>query len=444
MKALAKRVLKQLIPPQTLNAARDAVRVRALYQSYEQVLPRLPQASTGPLPPAAVLIVPSDPGLIIGSKGDDAMVSVVIEQARARDPGCAIGIVCNAAPLPPRLAALDACPEPVWPGADFDGFVQAVACYDTVIVIGADVMDGHFSAAAALRYWMFADLAARLGRRSVVLGCSFKDDPAPALRPLLDRLHPAVDICLRDGISFDHFSRFSQARGRLVADSAFLLGPSFTAPDLPAVQAWAERQRAQGRILCAINLHPMLYERDVARQAACLVESAAIALRNAAARHPVSFLLLPHDFRGPLRSDDDILGPLHVRLQAELGDRLFYARQNCTAAEVKVLAAFCDQLVTARMHLGVGALSMGVPIACVTFQEKFKGLLRHFELPSNLVISPEEALDPARLTALIGAALSGAAANKLSVQANLPKVRALAAENFRILGPACEASSRPR
>jgi polysaccharide pyruvyl transferase WcaK-like protein len=428
-----KHLLKAAVPRPMIRGLRTTLGITSQYFYRWQALRHLPWFAPTHGVPTSVLIIPSDPFSIVSSKGDDAMVTVVVEQVRTYNPDCRIGIVTFGPELPQKVKDWGLIPEPIWAGYSLDAFIAALARYEAVFVIGADVMDGHYSLADAVRYWSLADIAARCGRRSTVLGFSFKSSPPPAFKPVLDRIDRAVDICVRDEVSLTYFQEFTHAKARLVADIAFLLAPQSDSPDYNSIKRWTEDQRSKGRIICGINLHPMIYEEDVAAQSARLIRSAETALLDTAQHHAVSFLLIPHDFRGPLRGDDTILEPLYGLVRPVLGERVTYAQTACSAAQAKAIAKLADQLVTARMHLGIGALSLGVPIAGVTFQEKFKGLLGHFGIQSSLIISPEDALLPVRLAQLIKDSISTYKVNSSHVRRNLPKVMEMARSNFRSL-----------
>ncbi|MDP3405214.1 MAG: polysaccharide pyruvyl transferase family protein [Brevundimonas sp.] len=402
----------------------------SLWRSAAKAIDALPPRPRGPL--AKVLIVASDPGAVVGSRGDDAMFSAVIQEVRRRNPEAEIGIVCVSEPLPPILVSMNVKAEPVWNGHGYGGFRARLEYYDSLIMIGADVMDGHYSGPNALRQWAFSDLAARRGLRALVLGCSFSDELAPEVIEAVGVISPRLRVYARDRMSKEKFDLVGAHAAELVADSAFLLPPSPTAPDYAAVDAWTTDQRAEGRFVCALNVHPMIHKNNDMAEVEALNQRLKAILPALSQRYPVSFLLVPHDFRDGGLGDNVALSPLYDLLKPILGDRVAFAPTPARASELKALVACADMLVTGRMHLGVGALSMGTPMWGLSYQDKFIGLFEHFGLPDQR-ITPEQAKDAAALEAFFVDAFDNLGAVRDRVRAALPNVKALAALNFELL-----------
>jgi polysaccharide pyruvyl transferase WcaK-like protein len=196
-----------------------------------------------------------------------------------------------------------------------------------------------------------------------------------------------------------------------------------------AVLPWIEGRRAAGDRVLAVNLHPALFAVDQRVEVDALIDSVAGVLARLSAARPVSWLLLPHDFRGE-RGDNACLGPLAQRLSARLGPRLLHAAGPWSAAELKAIAGATDAVFTGRMHLAIAALGQGVPVAALTYQGKFHGLWRHFDLPTDLLLAPADALDPMRLEAVLSQLLDDIETLGRQVRSHLPQVRAAAAANL--------------
>jgi colanic acid/amylovoran biosynthesis protein len=402
----------------------------SLWHSAARAIDALPPRRPGQV--AKVLIVASDPGAVVGSRGDDAMFSAAIQEVRRRNPDAEIGIVCASEPLPSILVSMNVKAEPVWNGHGYGAFRALLEQYDSLIMVGADVMDGHYSGPNALRQWAFSDLAARRGLRAFVLGCSFADELAPEVIEAVDMISPRLRVYARDRMSKEKFDLVGAHAAELVADSAFLLPPSPTASDHPAVDAWTTAQRAEGRFVCALNVHPMIHKNNDMAEVEALNQRLKVILPALAERYPVSFLLVPHDFRDGGLGDNAALSPLYDLLKPILGDRVAFAPTPARASELKALVACADMLVTGRMHLGVGALSMGTPMWGLSYQDKFIGLFEHFSLPDQR-ITPEQAKDAAALEAFFADAFDNREAVRDQVRAALPSVKALAALNFATL-----------
>ncbi|TLN28532.1 glycosyl transferase family 1, partial [bacterium] len=101
------------------------------------------------------------------------------------------------------------------------------------------------------------------------------------------------------------------------------------------------------------------------------------------------------------------------------------------AAEIKAICGQLDLALSGRMHMAIACLGQGTPVACITYQGKFEGLYRHFEL-DGLTIDPVTATQPGRLAAFFLPVIDRREAIRRQIQSQLPKVRVLAAENFRL------------
>ena len=233
-----------------------------------------------------------------------------------------------------------------------------------------------------------------------VLGFSFNDNPNRHLRPVFDGLSPSISINVRDETSLRRFQAFSTAPARLVADAAFMLEPDASTESVKSAQDWAAQRRAAGDVVLGFNLHPMLIKGATKQHVHQLVTIAVSALEGLAEKRSVSLLLIPHDYRGAT-GDSMCLTPIHQALEQKLGERLMLLFGRHTAAELKAVAGATDGVVTGRMHLAIATLGMGRPVAALTYQDKFQGLLVHFQLPQRFLLAHRALLEPGRLESMM-------------------------------------------
>lgn len=390
-------------------------------------------ANDAAAPGAHLLVLPCDPWTLVGSKGDEAMLRAVVERLRVANGALRVSVVTatpEAADAATRLGfqAVDAWREP-WRLMDT---VERLAALQpsAVVVIGADVMDGYYSPMTSLRLLATADLLVRRGVAGTILGFSFNRQPYRQLRHAFDQIDARLLVNVRDGVSLDRFRRFSSAPAELVADSAFMLQPDHASECVRRTASWVESRRAAGDTVIAFNLHPMLIRRASDADISALVASAREALHGLAARHRVSIVLLSHDYRGR-DGDDTCLEPLHDALAGTMGDRLYYPRTRMSAAELKAISGQVDGVVTGRMHLAIASLGMGVPVAALTYQDKFQGLFSHFGLPDTFLMKPDEAMRATRLAAVLDRFVSELPQLRDQVHAALPRVKEASCRNLR-------------
>lgn len=378
-----------------------------------------------------LLIFPSDPWTLIGAVGDDAMISATIGFIRARNPDAQVRVATASDHAEAMCRTKGWEPIRLW--REPFSMAHAVAAFrdyrpTVTAALGADVMDGYYSPFISMQLLALSDLAARLGAHATLLGFSFNRSPHPALAPLFGQLHPRVQINLRDEISFERFRTFTHAEARLTADSAFLLEPAdlgFAADAL----AWADAERAAGRIVLGFNIHPMLFPNATQAQVDAIIAAAVAGLREVAAARPVSFVMTPHDYRGT-DGDARCLRTIADALASDDNVRVHYLDGQHSAAQLKAFAGSLDGVVAARMHLLIATLGSGRPVAAVTYQDKFAGLYRHFGIADSLMLSPADLIAGGRLAPMIIELADRIAEETERVQRLLPGVRELSAQNF--------------
>lgn len=333
------------------------------------------------------LIVPSDPHTLVGARGDEAMIEAVHSAIRARHPGAEVAVITSTPQADGHAVSLGLTPKRHWMVSPRR--VRAILeanVYDSVWVIGADVMDGSYDLQSTAFTLTMADLAARMGATTTVTGFSFGPNPDPRVRPFYDRVDPSVRFFARDRRSFSRFRTFSGRSADHAADVAFLLRPAATfGPSAPA-RDWMRRQKQSGNAVIVFNIHPMLVNRASPTEHCDLVAKAASSLKRLMDAGATSVLLLPHDHRGDL-GDLVSLSPLASAL-AGLGDRVHLCEAVLPAAEIKALLMNADLTVAGRMHLVIASLGAGTATAGITYQGKFEGLFELFHLPPSLLLSP--------------------------------------------------------
>lgn len=383
--------------------------------------------------PERLVVMPSDPWTLVGAKGDEAMIQSVVTQIQAASPTLEVGVL-TASPMASEAArALGYQALEVWDGG-VSVMAEAVHEFgaDVMAVLGADCMDGYYNPMTTLTMLAVSDLAARDGVRVSILGFSFNDRPDERLRSVFECVSERVLINVRDEISFNRFRSFCRAKVQLVADSAFQLRPVVDSQVVLSLKRWVERQHQVGRTVLGLNVHPMLLGEPGPLQIQQLIDQVAQEVCRYLDQGETCIALISHDYRDAI-GDDVCLRPLYRVLSKRFGERIYYDETRCKAAELKGLAGALDGVVTGRMHLAIAALGMGVPVAALTYQDKFQGLMKHFELPQSLLLAPARLRQSGALFEL----LAGFEANlpDLLVKTNsaLPQVSVASMRNVSVL-----------
>lgn len=424
--------VKSLVPQSVrtrIRAVRDGRSLDRLTAEWTAALLRVrPRVVRRPI--EKLLILPSDPATLVGALGDDAMMQACAGVARQANPAVAIHVLTAGPQARQQAQVRGWVAEDIWNRPDFlSAYADLLNAqgFDSVAALGADMMDGYYGLLHTAKTVAACDIAVRSGVPATILGFSFNSHPAPALKGVFARAQEQVRFNVRDAVSFERFRAFSPATpARLVADSAFFMKP--IAPDAASLE-WIAARRAEGLRVVGINLHPMLVKNATEEQVQELIARGAQALRAAAVERRVAFFLLPHDYRGAV-GDARCLRPIYEQIRGELAERVRFLEGEHPAAFLKGIAGALDGVTTGRMHLAIGTLGAGVPVSCLTYQDKFEGLMGHFGLPGWLLMSPDAYLAPERFEVMLTRFIDELDALRAQVGARLPQVMAASRVNF--------------
>lgn len=308
-------------------------------------------------------------------------------------------------------------------------FIRQAMRHEYVFVVGADCVDGHYNTQNSVQLLLLADLGARAGATSTLLGSSYKDGAHPATAWMLQTMSARVRICARDPRSGHRMDESARCEPRLVADAAFMLRPAPLTAELEPITRWIDEQRGQGRVLLGVNFNRQVLPESREHDRDRLFDAYVSALRELGEYNPsLSILVIPHDYRG--RVSDLSQGELLCdALRQSLGDRVAIVPGRQTPGRLKAIAARMDTVLTGRMHFAIASLGNAIPVAGVSYQGKFEGLMDHFRI-DDVLIDPDDALDPDTLGAFIRSVLDRRAEIREQIQRVLPLVSRMPLENL--------------
>lgn len=381
-----------------------------------------------------LIIIPPDPYTLIGSRGDEAMFDALLKVARTNNSNIEIFVITASDEADNAAKNKGLVPVQIWKHAFSPEIVLAklkAIAPDALAVIGADVIDGYYNPYLPFHAFMFADLATRIGARAAIMGFSFNRKPWPELKEVFELTSNDVVINLRDSVSLERFKEFCNSPTKLVADSAFYLEADMNCSVKLEAEKWCEETHKIGRKAIAFNIHPMLFKDATQDQISGLICDAANAIEAVSKLRDVNWLFLSHDYREKV-GDNICLTPLAEELvKRDLTDRFIHFSKDIPAREIKAIASQVDGVVTARMHLAIGSLGMGVPVAVLTYQDKFLGLFKHFKLPEWLLLNPSSSTEfSADLETLMLRFIDDIDNIREQVATELPNVKKCAMENF--------------
>jgi len=324
----------------------------------------------------------------------------------------------------PELSGID---RYAWPGR---GIVRSVGLLGhlltrrRVLVVGADCLDGHYSTPNSVRLIRLADVFARCGVQSTIIGSSYKENAKPETASALAALSPKVKLCARDADSAGRMRKATNHLVNIVADAAFMVVPDNEG--VPAeVSRWIQSQRDSSQKIVAVNFNRQVIKDDPKAQQS-LLDSYAVALKQLVDESGVSVLLVPHDYRG---TESDLDHAQELCEKIDRGNRVMVAPGRLAPSVVKAIVSKVDIALTGRMHLAIGCLGVGTPPACVTYQGKFEGLFRHFGLEA-MTLDPASASAPSKLLSLIRSVLDREEQLREQIADKKPSIIALSHMNL--------------
>lgn len=385
----------------------------------------------------AVLIVPpTSPG----SLGDDAMICALTDTLRQQ--GADVIALTEERPTNGRrfnARADEAVDLSTYfrrksdPVQEAEKFLRSTRRYRHLFVLGADVLDGFYSARLSTRRLALAMWAARAGMQVTLVGFSYNDAPHPSAIEAMRQLPRGVRVCPRDPVSAARLERYTGRGVTQVADMAFLLQPS--APDDDELVGWIQQAKLAGRELIGMNLVYMsrFVEESSERSLDRFLEFyVALVESIASARPSAQFVFLAHDYRPNGVGEAPLLARLHGMLNPLLRAQCHLPTAEYSAAEIKWLCGELDFVISSRMHLAIAAIGQGTPVFSFEYQGKFEGLyalLGHPELLSSM----EQALSaPDAVRAKVLEAIRRAPALRASFRARLPLIQELSRRNVEL------------
>lgn len=303
---------------------------------------------------------------------------------------------------------------------------QMSRCYK-IYIIGADVMDGAYSRSSVQRC-LLARIGVALGISTHIVSMSFSDTPSDEVCREFASMPASVRITCRDQVSGDRLARIANGEVQVGADLAFLLEPDFT----PAIQEtlnWINDYRCsqEEKLAVGININRLTIESDRLDE---MIMAYARVIRWGTINSRVGFVLLPHDYR--THQDDEGLLKQVAEKAISLGAPASLIRSTpvpISAAETKAICRHLDFAITGRMHLGIACLSQGVPAACLSYQGKVDGLMRHLDTP-ELRLDPCSILETEVFASQFASLLNHRYSLTERIRQNLPEVKAIAELNF--------------
>jgi polysaccharide pyruvyl transferase WcaK-like protein len=317
---------------------------------------------------------------------------------------------------------------------DWQRFSDSIASLDQMYIVGADVMDGGYGIHNSALRLQIAAVAAKTGLDVTITGFSFNNNCPKIIIDLFRKLPKSVKICTRDPESKARFDKATGLESKLTADVAFHMPPQFESLTENNNFKWLEQTKQLNKKVLGVNICPHSVAKNFGKHnekdlfnLITLYEKALTNFLNSNQNYSV--LLMPHDYRGIL-SDLNLSLILCNRLKRIFGsERINVIDTWIHADEIKAFSANVDIVFTGRMHLAIASISMGTPVACFTYQNKFEGLFQMIDLDSSLLSSAsEQSID--KFTKTLQRLADEEVTLRQSLQKSIHKLADLSSNNF--------------
>lgn len=311
-------------------------------------------------------------------------------------------------------------------GAAYREFTEIASGFTHFVVIGADVLDGAYGAANSIQRLRFLNIAAGMGLKTAITGCSFNGTDDRRICELLREAAKAeAAIHARDEVSLKRFGAFVDGVIE-VSDLAFTVDiANFTPPVAVArvMEEAAEWKRAGG-VVVGLNLCGWHITDKEAFFGRFIEECLRLSQRNR-----LALILLPHDTRTDKWCDLDTLDEFSARLGGRV-PVLGGPREVASGIDAKHAVGCCDVLLTGRMHLAIAAHDQGIPSVSFGYQGKFEGFYGLYGMGAEWLVTYA---DPAAAVNVLRCALEARKELSARILQRMPVIRSMAHRNFRWL-----------
>lgn len=370
------------------------------------------------------LIIPPDPWSVVGSRGDQAMIMVAVENLSKHFPNSKIDILTYSKSTDEAVRSINGLsPLQEWDVDLSEFFKKHLSEYSHVVILGADCIDGHYYPEFSVKILMMYDVFYRYGVDVRMFGASWSENHWKGIKFFIRKLSPELPLVIRDVVSYRRVKNLFPCRPAvLVADSAFCLKAHLTDRIVPLIDV-IKKNKDDGWCVVGINAHNMF---NSVVDLEVWIRKFGEILNSVSKEMKLCYVLLGHDDRDKV-SDMIVLSKLTTVLSRCIPTCVVF-----NADEIKAIVGELDALVSGRMHLSIAALGQGVPVLGLTYQGKFEGLWQHFSLPNSLCFQPEKVvLQPKDFENTIKRFIMDLSEHKKTISSRLEDVIRLSEMNYK-------------
>ena len=297
--------------------------------------------------------------------------------------------------------------------------------YSEFVLIGADNLTGTYGDSNPIFKFEILKKANRKNINTKIVGFSLKKGISDNIKSHMQKLIPNTVFNLRDIDSFNRAKLFlGEDKVNLVSDLAFLC-PYEKDKISDSYREWIDLQRSRKKIVIgvcpntiqAINIGKERY-----------IEGFAKSLKAANENKNLSFVFLYHDLRKFCDglSDRDISKNIFDLFDEK--ENVFFEPNLINGLMLKPYLEFIDFTLTGRMHFGISGYSLGKPMLGITYEDKFSGLQKMFQIDLKSSLVSYTKLED--LSDVLGLFLVSFEEFKANTLKNLDKTKKMSQSNF--------------
>ena len=286
---------------------------------------------------------------------------------------------------------------------------------NSLILVGADVIDGRYHAEEAARKIKIVRMLSRTGVHCRIVGFSISENVSPLSAKQFKLLDGQVKAIARDDVSRVRMQKYANCQ--LGADCAFLMQAHTESKEFEKLVEWKGQQTFT--VGLCLREEDFMGEKGQ-RELPVFIKSLLAAMPDS----PTGIVLLPHH-----PGDIHMLSSASDELKRQGYINIFAFSELPAAAQVKGYVSLCDHVITSRMHVAIASLGMNTAITCLPYAGKFEGLFKHFEF-SDAGIDRDKVHDDDYLSAYLSKRFGKTDELQSQIRLRLPQIRKLSQSNF--------------
>ena len=317
-----------------------------------------------------------------GGKGDEAMMRGVLNVLSGAD----ITVLTTPSTCYTwKTELLDRCAEFDEKNVPFDCISEGITGIGTLIVVGADVLDGTCGITPAVSRLCAMNKMKRMGGRVYAM-CSFRSDVPKEIIDKIKEIGTSVKWFFREETSADNFLKLTGMEGKFFPDFAFYCERKQTLYTEHVAEV-IEEKREQGYDIIGLNFSQQscnsFFDARSDENRKKYV-SGVLECLNRSMKNPF-YVLISHDKRNYENHwSDTKFQELAEPMIDE--NRVLVLSDDVSYPELLVLLSKLDYIISGRMHLAVAGLRSGVVPVIFTgagtdgkfsMAEKCKGMLEN-------------------------------------------------------------------